>query len=393
MDIEEFALERIQSLYENEVELNLSDSGVHPYDEVELNLSDSGVHPYDLRTLLSAEELDALLDVELGYGHTHGSPELRRAIAALYADRSEDEVLVTTGGVEANFLLVMTLVAPGEKVVVVTPNYLQIAGWARAAGGDVREVPLRADAGWSLDRAALDAVLAGGARLVTLCVPNNPTGTVLDADDRAWLVARAAEAGAWLHVDEVYAGSDMDGEAPPSWADDGDHVLVTNSLSKTMALPGLRLGWLVGPAAEIYRAWQRKDYTSITTSALSEAIAELVLEPGRRAAIQARSRDWLRANRDLLADWVAERDDFSFTVPTAGGMAFIGCDVPVTTDEFAELLRAGASVLVVPGSCYGLEGHIRIGIGAPPAVLRAGLERIGALADSLRAASQGSSRA
>ena len=377
MDIEEFALERIQSLYEN---------------EVELNLSDSGVHPYDLRSLLDGDELEDLLGVELGYGHTHGSPELRRAIAALYANRTEDEVLVTTGGVEANFLLVMTLVSPGEKVVVVTPNYLQIAGWARAAGGDVHEVPLRADAAWSLDRDALDAVLAGGAKLVTLCVPNNPTGTVLSADDRAWLVARAADAGAWLHVDEVYAGSEMDGDETPSWADDGAHVLVTNSLSKTMALPGLRLGWLLGPAEEIYRAWQRKDYTSITTAALSEAIAVRVLAPERRAAIQARSRDWLRANRALLADWVDGRPDFTFTVPTAGGMAFLACDVPVSTDAFADLLRERASVLVVPGSCYGLEGHIRIGIGAPPEVLRAGLERIGALADALRG-DQASSRA
>lgn len=361
--------------------------------EVELNLSDSGVHPYDLRTLLSAEELEVLLGVEIGYGHTHGSPGLRDAIAALYEGRDRDQVVVTTGGIEANFLLVMTLVAPGDRVVVLTPNYLQIPGWARAAGAEVLEVPLRADEGWSLDREGLARALAEGVRLVTLCSPNNPTGTVLSDEDRAWLVAKTAEAGAWLHVDEVYKGLEMDAAEPSSWADDGAHVFATNSLSKALALPGLRLGWLVGPAEQIYGAWSRKDYTSITTGALSEAIAELVLVPARREAILERSRDWLRGNRDLLARWVATREDFACELPSAGGMGFLSFDAPVTSDEFSRLMREEESTLVVPGSCYGLEGYVRVGIGARPEVLEAGLARMGRLADRLAAGAQSSSRA
>lgn len=378
MDIEEFALERIQSLHEN---------------EVELNLSDSGVHPWDLRTLLSPEEREALLDVEIGYGHTHGAPGLRDAIAALYAGRDRDEVVVTTGGIEANFLLVMTLVAPGDRVLVLTPNYLQIPGWARAAGGEVLEVSLRGDAGWSLDRPALEAAFAGSVRLVTLCSPNNPTGTVLSADDRAWLVARTAEAGAYLHVDEVYKGLEMDAPEPASWADDGSHVFATNSLSKALALPGLRLGWLVGPREQIYRAWSRKDYTSITTGALSEAIAERVLVPSRREAILARSRDWLRGNRDRLAAWLATRSDFDCALPSAGGMAFLSYGAPISSDEFSRRMREEESTLVVPGSCYGLEGHVRVGIGAPPEVLEAGLMRMGRFADRLADGAQSSRRA
>jgi len=378
VEIEEFALERIQSLHEN---------------EVELNLSDSGVHPFDLRTLLSAEEREALLDVEIGYGHTHGAPALRDAIAALYARRDRDEVVVTTGGIEANFLLVMTLLAPGDRLVVLTPNYLQIPGWARAAGAEVIEVPLRSDRGWALDRPVLDAALAKGVRLVTLCSPNNPTGTVLSEDDRAWLVARTAEAGTALHVDEVYKGLELDAPEPPSWADDGAHVFATNSLSKALALPGLRLGWLVGPREEIYRAWSRKDYTSITTGALSEAIAEVVLAPARREAILARSRDWLRANRDRLAAWLATRGDFACALPSAGGMAFLSYDVPIGSDEFSRRMREEESTLLVPGSCYGLEGHVRVGIGARPEVLTAGLERMGRLADRVAAGTQSSRRA
>ncbi|HSG91597.1 MAG TPA: aminotransferase class I/II-fold pyridoxal phosphate-dependent enzyme [Pseudomonadales bacterium] len=367
MQIEEFSLERIQSLHEN---------------LVELNLSDSGVHPFDLRTLLGPEEIEALLDVELGYGWTNGSVALREAIAALYDGRGADEVIVTNGGAEANFLLVMTLVRPGDEVIVVTPNYLQVSGWARAAGATVIEVPLDAAQGWCLDRAAIAAAITPATRLVTLCNPNNPTGTVLADEDLQHLLGLAEKHDFWVHSDEVYKGSELEGDEPPSLADSAggarSRVIVTNSLSKAMALPGLRIGWLCGPAAEIYAAWQRKDYTSITTAALSEVIAAQVLAPERRARILARSRDWLRGNRDLLATWLEGQPRFQCTLPRAGGMAFLRYDLPVSSSELAERLRTECDLLVVPGDCYGLEGYIRIGIGAPPEVLSEGLKRIGA---------------
>lgn len=364
MEIEEFRLERIQSLYEN---------------EVELNLSDSGVHPFDLHTLLTPEEIEALLSVELGYGWTHGRPDLRQAIAALHPDRGPDEVLVTSGGVEANFLLVMSLVEPGDRVVMVTPNYLQMAGWARAAGADVVEVPLDANHGWRLDREALAEAMTPATRLVSVCTPNNPTGVQLAEDDRDWLIAEVERRGIWLHADEVYRGSELDGPEPPSVADLSPRAIITNSTSKALALPGLRIGWLVGPAEIVYRAWQRKDYTSITTAALSEAIAVTVLAPERRARILERSRDWLRANRALLARWVDATPGVHCALPTAGGMAFIGYDAAITSDDLATRLREREDVLVVPGSCYGIEQYFRVGIGAPPEVLEAGLARVAGL--------------
>lgn len=335
------------------------------------------MHPFDLRTLLHADEIEGLLDLELGYGWTNGGVALREAIAGLYANRSADEILVTNGGAEANFLLVMTLIGPRDGVVVITPNYLQISGWARAVGADVAEVPLDA-AGWRLDRTALEAAITPATRLVTLCNPNNPTGAMLSDADRDHLVALAEQHGFWLHVDEVYKGSELDATEPPSFADLSPRAIVTYSLSKAMALPGLRIGWLCGPAEQIYAAWQRKDYTSITTATLSEAIALRVLEPSRRERILARSRDWLRGNRALLADWLAANPRFSCALPEAGGMAFIAYDMEIPSARLADELRAACNLLVVPGDCYGLEGHIRVGIGAPPEVLMEGLKRIGA---------------
>ncbi len=362
MEIREFELERIQSLYEN---------------RVEYNLSDSGVHPYNLRELLTATEREALLEVELGYGWTNGSVELRRSIAALYEGRDGDNVIVTNGSAEANFLLVMTLLQPGDEIIVFVPNYLQIWGWAKAIGVEVKEVALRAELGWQPDLDELRAALSSRTKMITVCTPNNPTGSLLTDETQAALVAIAAEADITLHADEVYKGAELDGRERRSFADLYDKAIVTNGLSKAMALPGLRIGWLVGQVDEIYGAWQRKDYTSITTSAVSEFVADIVLQPARRAEILERSRRILRANVELLSGWIdANADLFSCVLPQAGGMAFLRYNMPVNSSELVTRMRLERSILLLPGDVYGLDGHIRIGVGAPAGHLEAGLARL-----------------
>lgn len=363
MQIEEFTLERIQSLYEN---------------VVPLNLSDSGVHPMTIRDLLNADDIEELLQLELGYGWTNGEVSLRSTIAGLYKDRGPDDVIVTNGSAEANFLMVMSLLNPGDEIVVFTPNYLQIFGWANAIGVDVKTVPHDESNNWQADIDALRATVSAKTRLITICNPNNPTGATLSADAMQSLVEIAREHDAYLHADEVYKGSELDAEEGPSVADLYEKAIATNGLSKAMALPGLRIGWLVGPAAEIYSAWQSKDYTSITTSAVSEYIAERVLQPALRQKILNRSKSILRENLALLTDWVdANSDVVSLTPPTAGGMAFVRYNRDLNSTELAHTLRNDKGVLVLPGDVYGLDGYFRVGIGAPKSHLEPGLEKIG----------------
>lgn len=362
MKLKEFHLERIQSLYEN---------------VVEFNLSDSGVHPYNLRGLLSEDEIQRLCDIELGYGWTNGSPGLRQAIANLYDNRSADEVVVTNGSAEANLLLVLSQLERGDEIIVVVPNYLQIWGIAQGIGVSIKEVPLRVEQDWQLDLSAVEAAIRPNTKLITLCTPNNPTGTVMSDHERDELLALAQRHDLILHADEVYRGSELDGPEPPSFADLPGNNFVSSGMSKAMALPGLRLGWLIGPKQEIDIAWSAKDYTSISASALSEYITELVLQPQRRAAVLDRSKRILRDNRALISEWVDTRDWCSYVPPKAGGMAFVKYDLPVPSDLLAKELREEHSVLVLPGTVFGLEGHLRIGIGAPREVLEPGLKRLG----------------
>ena len=362
MQIEEFALERIQSLYEN---------------TVELNLSDSGVHPMSLNDLLTEDEISELRSLELGYGWTNGAVSLRESIADLYKDRGPDDVIVTNGSAEANFVMVMSLLEPGDEIILFTPNYLQIWGWARALGVTVKAIEHREELDWQPDLSELKALVTPKTRLVTICNPNNPTGAVLDADTMQELVAVAADNAIYLHADEVYKGSELQGPEPPSFVDIYDKALVTNGLSKAMALPGLRIGWLAGPAQEIYAAWQRKDYTSITTSALSEYVAERVIKPGLRRKILDRSKNILRENLALVSDWVSRHPaDVGFIPPKAGGMAFVRYRHDMNSTRLVDALRNEKGVLLLPGDVYGLDGFFRLGIGGPREHLLKGLARI-----------------
>jgi aspartate/methionine/tyrosine aminotransferase len=364
MKLQEFTLERIQSLFEN---------------TVEYNLSDSGVHPYTLSELLNEEQSSALLNLELGYGWTNGRPELRQTIANLYNDRGKENVIVTNGSAEANFILAMSLLEKGDELIVVVPNYLQIYGWAKALGVRVLELPLLQDRGWAPDFSLLDNMVTAKTKMLTICHPNNPTGSILSQEQMLQLVAFAGKHHLYLHADEVYRGAEFDGIYLPSFADLYDKSIVTSGLSKAMAMPGLRLGWLVGPATEIYSTWKSKDYTSITTTAVSEYVADIVLQPDKRQQVLDRSKQLLIRNLSIVQLWVAENADWvSFIPPKAGGMAFIKYNIDVNSTELVHELRQALSVFLLPGDVYGMDGYFRVGIGAPAEKLQTGLASIAA---------------
>ena len=175
-----FELERWQSTWENRVRYNLSESGVHPLSIQEL-LGLAGASPAPL------------LDVRLGYSQSNGTDLLRGRIAALYDGVSPDQILVTTGSAEANFVVCWRLVEPGDKVAVMLPNYLQTWGLAQNFGAEVRGFTLRAEAQWEPGPEEVRGAIAPGTKLVVVTNPHNPTGHVLSKEMRQAIVSRAAE--------------------------------------------------------------------------------------------------------------------------------------------------------------------------------------------------------
>ena len=191
------------------------------------------------------------------------------------------------------------------------------------------------------------------------------------------IVSLADRHGAWILSDEVYRGAEVGSEPVPSFWGRYDKVLVTNSLSKAYGLPGVRLGWVVGPEDVVERLWARTDYTTIAPPSVSDALARIALSPEVRPRILERTRRIIRHNLGLLTEWIESGDGlFSFTPPDAGAIAMVRYHANVPSLELAERLRVEQSLLIVPGAHFGIESTIRLGFGPPADELLAGLDRL-----------------
>lgn len=372
MSFETFLLERNQSLYEN---------------EVEINLTESGVEPMTLSELLTPAQQAELMSIRIGYNYTEGTPALRDAIASWYPGATADNVLVTTGAAEANYVAYWTLMRPGDAIAMMLPNFMQFDGLGSAFEHEVRPFSLvQTDEGWRLDLDALKAALADGrVRIVAICNPNNPAGTVLSEDEMDAIVAAAREAGAWIVSDEIYRGSELDGrpETPTFWGR-YERVIITSSTSKALAHAGLRIGWITAPDDFVHDAMRRQDYTTIGTGPLNQYVATKLLEPAGRAAILARSRSILAANLDIIDRWIARWNGrLSYVRPAAGGMVFVRYYWPIGSDELSRIARERESVFVVAGDWFGMDGYLRIGTGGEAHVLEEGLARLDRVLESL----------
>ena len=363
MKIEPFELERWQSVWENKVELNISESGVHPLTTAEL--------------VPDVEQLKKILNVQQLYPQTNGSEELRTRIAELYPGAKMENVLVTSGGSEANYVSTWGLIEPGDEVVFMMPNYMQIAGLARGFGATVKSLWLRESLDWGINVDDLPRLVTAKTKIIAICNPSNPTGAVLREDMRAAILAAAEKVGAWVISDEVYRGAEFDGEMTATMWGGYERVLATAGLSKAYSLPGLRTGWVVGPAKIIEKLWSYHDYTSISPSMLTDRLASAALEPARRAWILNRTREAVRANYPALQKWLADRGDiFSHVAPKAGAIAWAGLRDGRDSAKMAEELRAQKGVLLVAGEQMGMESFVRFGFGGDQGHLQKALGRI-----------------
>ncbi|HUP53130.1 MAG TPA: aminotransferase class I/II-fold pyridoxal phosphate-dependent enzyme [Longimicrobiales bacterium] len=368
-----FQMERWQSTYEH---------------RVRFNLSESGVHPLTVRELLElAGSALSVGEVRLGYAQSNGSDELRALIAADHPGATDTSVLVTVGGAEANFASFWHLFETAGKAAVVVPTYGQVPGLVSSFGGDLKPVRLLEEEGWQPDLDALADALADGARFVLVTNPNNPTGAVLTTASMDGIVELTERHDAWILADEVYHGAELGESRTPSFWGRHDRVLVTNSLSKAYGLPGLRLGWIVGPDDHIAALWGRTDYSTICPASLSDALACVALDPTTRARIRERTHGIVRKNLALLEEWMqAQEGRFRYRPPDAGAICFAHYDAPVNSSEFAEKLRVEKDVLVVPGDHFGTDEFVRIGFGNPAGELLEALERVREAFDEVVAA-------
>ncbi len=360
-----FLMERMMSLFEQTVEYNLSESGVKPVPLEDLVRYKPGV-------------LDELLSTELNYPYANGNPELRENIAALYDGATADNVLVTVGAAEANYITTHTLLSSGDEIAVMLPNYMQIWGVAKNLGAKVREFHLKEKDGWALDLDELEKAVTPNTKLIAICNPDNPTGYILSEEEMDVVVRAADRVGAWILADEVYSGAERTREEQtPSFYGRYDRVVAIGSLSKAYGLPGLRIGWLVAPEDLVQRAWMRHEYITISATMLSNKLAAIALSPEVRPELIRRTREFVRKGYAVLEKWLEDHGNtFKVVPPDAAAICFVRYNLDVNSTEFVERLRKGKSVFIVPGDHFGMDHFFRISFGQPEEYLVPALNRI-----------------
>jgi len=367
-----FELERIMSTWEQTVDYNLSESGAHPATLGEL--------------LGESLAMDDLLATALNYPQVEGTLELRERIAALYPDAEPDNVLVTVGCAEANFITVQTILQRGDEMVVMMPNYLQIWGIGHNYGYRVKTFQLREELGWAPDLDELNDKVSDETKLIAVCNPNNPTGAIMTEEEMDGVVAAADRVGAWLLADEVYGGAErLSDEQTPSFWGRYDKVLAMNSLSKAYGLPGLRVGWVVAPADIRDDIWRRHEYTTISTTLLSNKLATVALSPSVRPRLIERVRSYIRRGFTIFETWLDRHEEtFTLVPPQAAAIAFPRYHLDVGSSQLAQRLIQEKSVLVGAGDHFGVDHHLRISFGLPADYLRPALDRVHELIVELR---------
>jgi aspartate/methionine/tyrosine aminotransferase len=358
MKFPRFDMERMQSEWEHKVKYDLSESGVEA-----LTLDEITRDPKEL------------MKTKLGYAEGVGREATRALIASIHPGRAAGDVMITTGTSEANFLALASLVNPGDEVVVVMPNYMQVHGVAMALGARVREVWLREERAWTIDLDALTAAVNARTKVICVCQPNNPTGQILSQAEIQSIVRIADHHGAWILADEVYRGAERSAEESPSFSGRGERIVVTGGLSKVYGLPGLRVGWIVASRERIEAALEIKDYTTIAPATLSETLAEVALE--RRKQLLERARFLINERWPLLEDWAAAHSRvLHWTPPAAGAICFFSYQYPIDSMPLVDRLIREYSTMIVPGIHFRAERHLRVGFGMPTRVLHSGLAAI-----------------
>ncbi|MBS0393260.1 MAG: aminotransferase [Proteobacteria bacterium] len=365
MHITPFAVEQWMNEFETRCRYNLAETCVASLTVAEL-LDLAGAR---------ATLMDELLPLKMTYGAIEGSERLRSAIAALYDSQRPGNVLVTHGAIGANALVYQALVGPGDRVVSVVPTYQQHTSIPESLGAQVARLELRAEDGYLPDPAELRRLATPGTRLIAFTNPNNPTGSLMERPLLEELLAVADRVGAYVLSDEVYRGTNQQGEeATPSVADLYARGISTGSMSKAFSLAGLRLGWICGPAEVLRAAEVHRDYNTISVGVIDDLLASIALE--HAGAILERSRRLVRGNLAVLDRWMQGEASLRYVKPRAGTVALLHYAQPIDARAFCTRLLEETGVLFTPGSAFGLERCVRIGYANHAPVIAAGLAEV-----------------
>ena len=355
--------------------------------EVEINIAETCVHPFTLKEFLELMEYENFFDDfkkrQLTYGHIIGSPELRSGIADQYETMSADNILLAGGAIGANFLTYYSLIEPGDNVVSIFPAYQQLYSTAKSFGAKVKLWKLKWENQWKPDIDELSSLVDKKTKMIVLNNPHNPTGYLFDNQMLQQICMLAEDCGAYVHYDEAYKGLYVNENISiTSVVDIYEKGISTGSFSKSLSLTGLRLGWIAAQKEIIEKCIKRRQYTTISNGMIDDALGALAMQHIDR--IYARNLDIIRTNHKILSNWIRKEPLIDWIPAQAGSVAFLKLNLEMPTEVFCLKLIEEKSTFLVPGSCFEMEGFLRIGFGNETKTLQEGLKRLTEFLDTLR---------
>lgn len=366
MNIKTFAVEQWMNLYEMEAVYNIAETCVESMTVNEL-ISLDGTDPEKFLIELGKNQLT--------YGHIEGSPDFRKLVAGLYDSINAENVLVTNGGIGANFLVLYSLIQPGDHVVAVHPTYQQLYEVPASFGAKVDLLPLREENNYLPDVNELKSLVNEKTKLIILNNPNNPSGAIIEQEMLEEIVEVARSYDAYILCDEVYRRLLQEDDLHvPSIVDIYEKGISTSSMSKVLSLAGLRLGWIAAPKEVITDCFHHRDYTTISCGMLDDILAVQALKSYDK--ILDRNRKLIKENLSILDAWVEKEPLISYVKPRAGTTAMLKYDLPVSSEEFCIGLFKANGAFLTPGSCFDIESHVRIGYACKTETLQKGLEKV-----------------
>lgn len=345
------------------------------------NLAETCVDSLTLRELIELNDesyesfFENLSDKKLTYGHIEGSPEFRTAVAGLYENVAPEKVLVMNGAIGANFLVLYSLIEQRDEVISVHPTYQQLYDVPESFGANVKKLILRPENKFLPDLDELRSLVSNKTKMIIINNPNNPSGAVMERELLQEIAEIAKSVDAYILCDEVYRNllqnPDLD---IPSIVDIYEKGISTSSMSKVLSLAGLRLGWIVAGEDAIAECIKHRDYTTISCGMLDDILAVHAIKNYKH--IMKRNLKIIHDNLEILDQWVQQEPKMNYVKPQAGTTAILRFDYEMSSVDFCKGLYDRNGAFLAPGSCFDLEGTVRIGYACSTEVLKAGLKKV-----------------
>lgn len=301
----------------------------------------------------------------LGYTEVNGDPELKRIIAGLYENMTEENIIVHAGAQEPIFNFMNVFLQEVDHIICQNPIYQSLFEVANAIGCQVSKWQLiQGDQGWELPMDQLEEMIQDNTKLIVLNSPNNPTGYTLCEDEIQRITAIATKHNIHVFCDEVYKGIELDGNKRPWFADRYDKGISLGVMSKAYGLAGLRIGWLATKDTDLIDDLSKmKHYTSICSSGPSEKLSIIALK--HSDTLLERNLSIIKENLEIADKFFKKYQDlFVFNRPMAGPVAYMKMNIDQPISEFCNDLVDRAGVLLLPSEIFGMDDqYIRMGFG------------------------------